>query len=90
MPSTNSAKKRLRQNDKLRTINRAKRSRLRSHIRRVCEAADAGDVETGEAAFRVAAKKLDQAAAHNLIQANAAARTKSRLAARIKAAKASA
>ncbi|MFP6657016.1 MAG: 30S ribosomal protein S20, partial [Pirellulales bacterium] len=32
MPSTNSAKKRLRQNDKLRTINRAKRSRLRSHI----------------------------------------------------------
>jgi small subunit ribosomal protein S20 len=90
MPTTNSAKKRLRQSEKLRAANRAKRSTLRSQIRTVREAAAAGDIETSEAAFQIAVKRLDKAAASNLIHANAAARTKSRLVTTIKAAKASA
>ncbi len=89
MPNTKSAKKRLRQNEKLRTDNRAKRSALRLQVRKVRNAAEAGDVEQSEAEFRLVAKKLDRAAASRLIHPNAAARTKSRLAARIKKAKAS-
>jgi small subunit ribosomal protein S20 len=87
MPTTRSAKKRLRQNIKRRVENRSKRSALRLHIRRVRTAAEAGEIEKSEAEFRLAAKKLDRAAADRLIHPNAAARTKSRLAARIKAAK---
>ena len=38
-----------------------------------------GDAEASDAAFRLAAKRLDQAAAKNLIHKNKASRTKSRL-----------
>lgn len=79
MPNTASAKKRLRQNEKKRLHNRSLRSRMRTQIRRVREAAEAGDGEKAQAEFRTAAKRLDQAAAKNLIHKNAAARSKSRL-----------
>ncbi|PAY15324.1 30S ribosomal protein S20 [Stieleria neptunia] len=79
MPNTASAKKRLRQNDKRRQHNRTLRSRMRTQLRRVREAVAAGDSETAQSEFRVASKRLDQAAAKNLIHKNAAARSKSRL-----------
>ncbi len=79
MPNTASAKKRLRQNDKRRQHNRTLRSRMRTQIRRVREAVEAGDSEKAQTEFRVATKRLDQAAAKNLIHKNAAARSKSRL-----------
>jgi len=53
----------------------------------VTEALSAGNVAQAEAEFRLAQTKLDQAAAGNLIHGNAAARLKSRLNARIRAAK---
>lgn len=86
MPNTASAKKRLRQNAKRRQHNRTLRSRMRTQIRRVREAVDAGDGEKAQAEFRVAAKRLDQAAAKNLIHKNAAARSKSRLSKLVKSA----
>jgi small subunit ribosomal protein S20 len=79
MPNTASAKKRLRQNEKLRAHNRTMRSRMRTQIRRVREAVAAGDSETAQAEFRIAAKRLDQAASKNLIHKNKASRSKSRL-----------
>ena len=79
MPNTASAKKRLRQNAKRRLHNRSLKSRVRSQIRRVREAVAAGDADTAQAEFRVAAKRLDQAAGKKLIHKNAAARSKSRL-----------
>lgn len=79
MPNTASAKKRLRQNDKRRLHNRTLRSRMRTQLRRVREAVASGDSEKAQAEFRVAAKRLDQAASKNLIHKNAAARSKSRL-----------
>ena len=79
MPNTDSAKKRLRQNEKRRLHNRAIRSKMRTQIRRVREAVQAGDSEKAQAEFRVATKRLDRAAGKNLIHKNAAARTKSRL-----------
>ncbi|TWU35898.1 30S ribosomal protein S20 [Novipirellula artificiosorum] len=79
MPNTQSSKKRLRQNGKLRLRNRATKSNMRSTIRSVREAAKEGDAEKAQTAFRIAVKKLDQAASKNVIHKNAAARTKSRL-----------
>jgi small subunit ribosomal protein S20 len=87
MPTSPSAKKRLRQNFKRRDHNRAVKSTLRKQCRKVREAAEAGDVETAESALRVACKQLDRAGAKSIIHRNAAARTKSRLSARVKAAK---
>jgi small subunit ribosomal protein S20 len=79
MPNIASAKKRLRQNIVRRARNRSARSSLRTQIHKVREAIAAGSVEQSELEFGVAVKKLDRAAAHNIIHANAAARTKSRL-----------
>ena len=84
MPNTASAKKRLRQNDKLRVKNRSIKSNMRSTIRAVREAAASGDAEAAQTQFRLACKKLDRAAAKNLIHKNAAARSKSRLSKLIK------
>jgi small subunit ribosomal protein S20 len=53
----------------------------------VLVAVAAGNLEQARSEFRLAAKKLDRAAARKVIHRNAAARTKSRLSARIKAAK---
>ena len=79
MPNTASAKKRLRQNEKLRLHNRAARSSMRSQIRKVREAVKSGDKEAAQTEYRVAQKTIDQAASKKLIHKNAAARTKSRL-----------
>ncbi len=52
---------------------------MRTQLRRVREAVASGDSEKAQTEFRIAAKRLDQAAAKNLIHKNAAARSKSRL-----------
>jgi small subunit ribosomal protein S20 len=87
MPNTLSAKKRLRQNVTRRTRNRSAKSAIRKLCRQVREAVERGDTDEAEAAFRLACKSLDRAGAKGTIHRNAAARTKSRLSARIKAAK---
>jgi small subunit ribosomal protein S20 len=88
MPNIASAKKRMRQDAVRRTRNRSARSTLRNHLRKVREAIAAKEVEKSESEFRILVKKLDKAASDNLIHANAAARTKSRLSKAIKALKA--
>jgi len=87
MPSTNSAKKRLRQNIAQRAKNRSIKQDLRTQCRKVNEAIQAGDAELAETEFRLATKKLDRAGSRNIIHRNATARTKSRLSTRIKAIK---
>lgn len=87
MPNSNSAKKRLRQNEVRRARNRAAKSSIKTQIRKVREAIVAGNVEQGEAEFRLAAKRVDKAAAAGVVHANLAARVKSRLSAALKAAK---
>ena len=84
MPNSVSAKKRLRQSHDRRARNRATRSALRTEIRKVRSAIAAGDAAACETEFRVAVKKLDQAAAKNILHANSAARIKSRLSKAIK------
>lgn len=80
MPNSLSAKKSLRQNHKRRLRNRSQRTALRNVLKKARAAAAEGDAESTEKAFRLAVKRLDQAAAKNLIHPNKAARTKSRLA----------
>jgi len=80
MPNSASAKKSMRKSAARRDRNRARRSSLRSVLKKFRDAAAAGDKTAADAAFRLAVKSLDQAAASNLIHANKAARTKSRLA----------
>jgi len=79
MPNTKSAKKRFRQDVVRRLRNRAARSALRGHLRRVRQAVTEGKLDVAETEFRVAAKKLDQAGSRRLIHPNTASRLKSRL-----------
>ena len=87
MPTTQSAKKRLRQNLVRRARNRSTKRSVRTQCRKVREAVAAGDLEAAQTEFRLAAKKLDRAGSKDIIHRNAAARTKSRLSAKIKALK---
>ncbi|ADB19288.1 ribosomal protein S20 [Pirellula staleyi DSM 6068] len=88
MPTTKSAKKRLRQSNEKRAINRATKSSVKTQIRKVREAVTAGDFTTATTEFNKAASKLDRAGAKRVIHPNVASRTKSRLSAMLKKAKA--
>ena len=91
MPNTKSAEKRLRQNKKRRLHNKTIKSSLKTNLRKVREAiASDQDADAVDTAFRDVVKKLDRAAAKRVIHPNAAARLKSRLSSKMKAAKASA
>jgi len=88
MPNTLSAKKRMRQDAVRRSRNRSTKSNLRNQLRKVREAIAANKPEESQAEFKTLVAKLDKAASANVIHANAAARTKSRLSSAIKALKA--
>lgn len=88
MPNSLSAKKRLRQDKVRRAHNRSVKSAVKTQVKKVKAAVDSGDIETAEKEYVLAAKKLDQAGANNVIHKNTAARYKSRLQKRIRTAKA--
>ena len=80
-----SAIKRARQAVKRREHNVALRSRMRTFVKSVNGAIEAGDKDAATIAYREAVSVLDNSAAKGMIHANKAARQKSRLNARIKA-----
>jgi small subunit ribosomal protein S20 len=82
-----SAKKRLRQNEKRRDHNRARRSSLKTRVRAFTDALSEGDAAAAESKLRQACKCLDREADQGLIHRNAAARRKSRLTRRLNALK---
>jgi len=84
MPIIKSAKKRMRQNERRNAHNRMRRSTLRTSIRRLREAIEAGDREAVQAQWLKTQGIIDRTARLGIIHPNAAARTKSRLARRIK------
>jgi small subunit ribosomal protein S20 len=79
MPNTKSTAKRLRQDEVRKARNRSVKSALKTQVKKVASAVQEGDLEKAEAQFRLAAKKLDQAGAKNVMHKNAVARKKSRL-----------
>ena len=74
-----SAKKRVRQNAKRRTINRARKSQVKSQIKRFEAALDDGNAETAAVELKATIKKLDKVAATSTMHKKTAARKKSRL-----------
>jgi small subunit ribosomal protein S20 len=80
-----SAKKRARQNVKRREHNVALRSRMRTAVKKVLKAAQAGDKATAEASFRSAVPIIDTMAGKRIITKNRAAAYKSRLNAKVRA-----
>ncbi|WP_198243854.1 30S ribosomal protein S20 [methane-oxidizing endosymbiont of Gigantopelta aegis] len=85
MANSPQAKKRARQAEKRRVRNAGQRSRMRTFIKKVIAAVDAGDKEQAQAAFKSAVPIIDSAVTKGLIHKNNAARKKSRLNAKIKA-----
>ena len=85
MANIQSAKKRARQTEKRRLHNVALKSRMRTRMKNVLKAVQAGDQAQASAEFRAAVPAIDKAASKGLIQKNRAASYKSRLNARVKA-----
>lgn len=80
-----SQKKRVRTNEKAHKRNVAYKSELKTYIRKTREAIAAGNKANAEAAYAVAARKLDKAASRGVIHKNQAANRKSALALAINA-----
>ena len=89
MPIIKSAKKRMRQNVRRRSRNRIRRATLRTSIRRLNEAIEAGNGDAIQAQWVQTQSLIDRTARFGIIHPNAAARTKSRLARNIQRASAS-
>src|SRR5215468_4972750 len=71
--------KRIRTNEKARLRNKAVKSELKTHIRRVREAIAGQDKDAASAALVTASKKLDKAVSKGVIHSNQAANKKSAL-----------
>lgn len=80
MPNTKSAKKRLRQTKKRTLHNRVFKSVARTYIKRVLKAVESKDLALAESELRMAFKRIDKCAKHNIFHPNKAARLKSRIA----------
>ena len=85
MANHKSAEKRARQTDRRTAVNIARRSRVRSSIKKVEEAIKSGDKQSAMAALRAAQPEIQRGATKRVVAKNAAARRVSRLAARVKA-----
>ncbi|WP_397541829.1 30S ribosomal protein S20 [Roseovarius salis] len=85
MANTPQSKKRARQNARRAAINKARRSRIRTHIRKVEEAIAAGDQAAAQEALRAAQPELMRGVSKGVFHKNTASRKVSRLAARVKA-----
>lgn len=79
MPNTASTKKRVRQTQSRTLRNKVRRSSMRTWIRKVREAVEAGDQATAKTALVQAYKHIDKAAQKHIIHENKAANMKRKL-----------
>ncbi len=84
MANTVQSAKRARQSESRFAINKARRSRIRTFLRKVEEAIAAGNQETALAALRAAEPELMRGVTKGVVHKNTASRKISRLAARVK------
>lgn len=88
MANSLSAKKRIRQNEKRRKINRSRVSAVKTQIKKYLTVAhDSTNVEDVENEYKSVQKKIDRLAAKGNIHKNTAARRKSRLVKQLNAVK---
>ena len=85
MANSPQAKKRARQNEKRFAINKARRSRIRTYLRRVEEAIASGDKNAASEALKAAQPELMRGVTKGVFHKNTAARKMSRLSSRVKA-----
>lgn len=85
MANTSSAKKATRKIARRTAVNKNRRSRVRTFIRKVEEALAAGDKSAATEAFKAAQPELMRAAGKGVVHKNTASRKVSRLAQRVKA-----
>ena len=85
MANTPQSKKRARQNEKRFQINKARRSRIRTHLRAVEEAIASGDKDAAATALKAAQPELMRGVTKGVFHKNTASRKMSRLSARVKA-----
>lgn len=85
MANSPQAKKRARQNDKRFAVNKARRSRIRTYLRRVEEAIESGDKSAAEIALKAAQPELMRGVTKGVYHKNTVARKMSRLSSRVKA-----
>ena len=79
MANHKSARKKILQDRKRRLRNRTHRSKLRSSVKVLRNAIEAGDAETARGLLNPVLSLVDRNAKHGIIHANVADRTKSRL-----------
>ena len=85
MANSPQAKKRARQNERNRLVNKDRRSRVRTFIRKVEEAIAIGDKESALMALKSAQPELMRGVSKGIFHKNTAARKMSRLTARVNA-----
>lgn len=85
MANTAQSKKRARQAEDRYAINKARRSRIRTFLRKVEEAIASGDQTAATAALRAAEPELARGVSKGVLHKNTVARKMSRLSARVKA-----
>ena len=85
MANSPQSKKRARQNLRRYAVNKARRSRIRTFLRKVEEAISSGDRDAAAAALRAAQPELMRGVTKGVLHKKTAARKMSRLSARVKA-----
>ena len=85
MANIKSAKKRILRAHKQGEVNRTRISRVRTYVKRVEQAILGGDAQKAKDALREAQPEIMRGAQKGVLHRNAAARTLSRLSARVKA-----
>ena len=85
MANTPQSKKRARQSERRQDINKARRSRIRTYLRKVEEAIASGNQDAAAAALKAAQPEMARGITKGVLHKNTVARKMSRLASRVKA-----
>ena len=85
MANSPQAKKRARQNERRFAFNKARRSRIRTFLRKVEEAIASGDKDAASTALQQAQPELMRGVSKGILHKNTVARKMSRLSSRVKA-----
>ncbi|MGL4321962.1 MAG: 30S ribosomal protein S20 [Paracoccaceae bacterium] len=84
MANTAQSKKRARQSEARYAVNKARRSRIRTFLRKVEEAIASGDPAAAAAALKAAQPELARGVSKGILHKNTVSRKMSRLASRVK------
>jgi small subunit ribosomal protein S20 len=85
MANTAQSKKRARQSEARYAVNKARRSRIRTFLRKVEEALASGNQEAAAAALKIAQPELARGVSKGVLHKNTVSRKMSRLSSRVKA-----